>query len=249
MIFNSSADALGDITYHPFEHGVQSGFMPYDILPNQLGGNAHPYADFFGAGVTENDIEAWSQTGASQWNFKGHMTGADEGFHIWWNATVDTDPVVNVSLLMTNNTPFDQTFTLTVPLVTGAFGPTTKMNGSLSGSATDVSGNGGLLETDGSAGYIATIDNNVVKTMVPDGSQFSISNNATANIGPFMFGFPIEENGPGVVNEIGLTLTFTLSAFDSAMVQGVFEVTPIPAPGAAVLLAFAGLVGVRRRRA
>ena len=251
MIFTSSSNNLGPITYNPADAPVQQGFMPFDVL-----GSNHAYADFFGEGMQWDDLPAWSQTGEGQFNFKGFKTGLDalgnDGFHIWWDVNINVDPVVSVSLLMNNPTPIAQTFTLTIPLVTGPIGPSTLMSGAASGSATDNNGNGGSVSTPIFPGYQAWIDApaNVVQTMIPTGTNIAIAQNATATIGPYGFGQPGPPiAGPAVLSQIGLTLTFTLSAFDSAIVNADFEVVPIPAPGALALLGVAGLAARRRRRA
>jgi hypothetical protein len=251
MILTTSSNSLGPITYNPAFSGVTDGAMPFDIL-----GADHPYANFFGQGVSWDQTPAYEQTGDTTWHFNGFKTGLGDdlntGFNVLWSVDIDTDPAVTVSLLMNNPTPVAQTFTLVVPLVTGPIGPTTLMRGSASGTATDVNGNGGSISAVAVPGYQAWIDapGNVVQTLIPAGTSVAIGNNATAAIGPYGFGqFPAPPiPGPGVVNQIGLTLTFTLSAFDSAIVNGVFEVVPIPGPGALPMLAVAGLAGVRRRR-
>jgi len=257
MIFHSSAVGGDPITYNPAQSGVVSGAMPFDLLGNLANGQAHPYANFFGEGATAANTPAWSPSSLEgyDYNFKGFkagLAGNDDGFQIWWDVDIKVDPAVSVSLLMNNPTPVAQTFTLTIPLITGPIGPTSLMRGSASGTATDVNGNGGSLSALAAPGYQAWIDapGNVVQTLIPTGFSQSIGNNATASVGPFGFGtFPAPAvPGPGVVNSIGLTLTFTLSGFDSAIVNAVFEVTPIPAPGAFAMLGVAGLLGARRRR-
>lgn len=250
MIFTSSSNNLGPITYNPADSPVVNGFLPSDIL-----GSNSPYANFFGDSSAD-EIAPWTQTGADTWNFKGYKTGSaaggGDGFHIWWNVDINVDPAVSISLLMNNPTPVAQTFTLVVPLPTAPIGPNSLMRGSASGTATDVNGNGGSISAVGTPGYQAWIDNpaNVVQSLIPTGTSVAIGNNATAAIGPFGFGqFPGPAvAGPAVNTSIGLTLTFTLSGFDSAIVNAVFEVTPVPGPGALPMLAVAGLVGVRRRR-
>ncbi len=249
MILDTSSNDLGPITYNPAFAGVQQGFMPGDVL-----GADHPFADFFGQGVSWSDLPAWSEStnGNYDYNFKGYKSGLSsddtDGFHVWWDVDVRVDPAVSVSLLMSNPTPFAQTFTLTVPLITGPIGPSSLMKGSASGTAADTNGNGGSLAAMSVPGYQAWIDapGNVVQTLIPTGTTFVIGSNSTATVGPVAFGPAVA--GPAVANSIGLTLTFTLSAFDTAIVNGVFEVVQVPGPGALPMLAIAGLVGVRRRR-
>jgi hypothetical protein len=254
MMFDSTADTQEMITYNPAFSGVTGEqFMPYNVLTS-----THPnsFLNFFGEGVTSDDLDAWTPTGPGLFNFKGYKTGATalggDAFHIWWDVNINVDPVVNVSLLMNNPTPVAQTFTLTIPLVTGPIGPSTLMNGSAAGTATDGNGDGGSLSAQFVPGYQAWIDApaNVVQSMIPVGTNIAIANNSTATVGPYGFGqFPGGPvAGPAVVSQIGLTLTFTLSAFDSAIVNGMFEVVQVPGPGALSILAIAGLVGVRRRR-
>jgi len=252
MILTASAAGPDPITYNPAGAGVTDGSMPFDIL-----GSTHPasFMNFFGEGTTWDQLHAVQQTGASTWRYQGFKTGLEQGgndtaFNIWWDVSIDTDPVINVSLMINNPMPFDQTFTLSVPLVTGAIGPSTLMNGSVSGTATDTEGLGGSIYTSGVAGYQAWIDNdaNVVRELIPDGTSVALGSNETATIGEYNFGFPAPEAGPAVTNQIGLRLTFTISAFDSAIIHGVFEVVEVPGPGALPMLAIAGLVSVRRRR-
>lgn len=54
------------------------------------------------------------------------------------------------------------------------------------------------------------------------------------------------EQVPGVLTSISAKYRFTVSAFDNA--AGTFDVTVLPAPGAAGLLGFGALVAMRRRR-
>ena len=68
-------------------------------------------------------------------------------------------------------------------------------------------------------------------------------------VGPADFGVPVwVASTQAVDTSIGIRLSFDLTPGDSASFTAIFEVQPIPGPGALPLLVFGLLRGRRRRR-
>ncbi len=150
---------------------------------------------------------------------------------------LDPDPTVSNQMVVTNNTAVPQDFLVTVVLpVTVTFGPPSLITGSVGGSATDRNGDGVTLNTIGStAVYTAAIDNVSVRTLLNAPFSTSAGGFGTAPVGPTNFGIPTAESvGVATTTNIGITLRFRLSPFDSAALTSVFNV--VPEPGTALLL-------------
>jgi len=180
-----------------------------------------------------------------------NLSGTGGGWTVnSWDLFVDPDPTVSNSIVVTNNTGFTQTFLFAVTLpVSVTFGPPSFIKGSIGGAATDKNGDGVTLATSGGLSlYRALINGSVVRTMLND--PFSTSNpNAYGSVTiPALvdFGIPNAESvAVATTTDIGLTLRFTLSPFDSAGITSVFNVEPIPEPTTAIML-LAGLTGLAR---
>lgn len=157
------------------------------------------------------------------------------------------DPEVHLNLSLTNTSANAQTFTLETTLPTGAFGGPNRMGGSVGGSITDNGGNG--ASATGPALYIALIDgNNVQQLHAP--LNVVAGNFLTANIDAAAFGVPIPSApAVGVLEDIGIRLSFRLSPGDQIALTSVF-VVQTPEPGIAGLLGGAGLLlaALRSRR-
>jgi MYXO-CTERM domain-containing protein len=190
--------------------------------------------------------DAWGNPNGT-FSFIGQKS--NPGYKVAWSMTVNPDPFVIANLVVTNNSAVTQTFSLLVSLPVGAILPTSVMGGSITGTLTDLNGNGAsLTSVAGDSVYHALIDNNTVETLMDD--PFSVSAGAfeSAVVGPASFGDPIPSApGPGVNNSIGILITFNLSAGDSASFTSIF-VVQVPGPGGLALLAVAGAIGGRRRR-
>jgi hypothetical protein len=178
-------------------------------------------------------------------------TQADDHWALGWSMLVNPDPFVIANYVVTNNSATTQTFTLEVLLPYTEMGPFCK-GGSVTGSVTDLNGDGATVSSLlGGSIYSAIIDNNVVMTLL-DGASTTTGPFLSGTIGPASFGDPIPSMQyiPDITTNIGINLTFTLTAGDSASFTSIFVVEPgcIPAPGALAMLAVAGLMGGRRRR-
>ncbi len=147
----------------------------------------------------------------------------------------------------TNNTGDDNAeFVLVANAFVGPLTSPTVMTGSFSGSLN--SGDPGVEMAElsvptGDFLYTAMADASVARTLV--GDTYSQSTMLSDALGPFGFA---SEAGPSVINELSIRHSFGLTDGDNVNLLGAFVVTEIPAPGAGVLLGFAGAVGARRRR-
>jgi hypothetical protein len=161
-------------------------------------------------------------------------------------ASAAADTII-LNYVVTNTSNATQTFTITDNIAANVGGPTF-ISGSVTGTVTDLNGNGATVATSpaGSSIYSALIDLGTVRTLMDPGFSFSAGNFLSATGGPQSFAL---EPSIAVTAFIGITLTFTLTAGDSASFTSIFTVVPIPAPGAAVALCgLAGSVALGRRR-
>ena len=206
-----------------------------------------------------------SEFGSSWSNPNGTYSydGSQEfgGFDFGWNVLAgagDFPASVIANFVVTNNSGADQTFSITVnsaPLATpgGVDLASTLIGGSVTGSVTDLNGDGASLSAvspDGSL-YSALFNTDTVATLGDDPFSASAGVFESNTVGPEEFGSPIPSAvGPAFANgdSIGITLEFVLSAGDSASFTSVF-VVDVPAPAGLALLGVAGVVSRRRRRA
>ncbi|HMN96790.1 MAG TPA: hypothetical protein PKC43_07085 [Phycisphaerales bacterium] len=192
------------------------------------------------------------QSGYSTFGFAGNNSSAGN-WGLGWSMLVNPDPFIVANLAVTNTSMMTQTFTITVqsPIDTTNF-PFICIGGSVVGSITDGNGDGATLTSPvGGSLYSAFVDNNVVGTLLNDPFSVSAGNYLSAGVGPATFGAPIPSLfvPTQATTNFGITLTFTLTAGDSASFTSIFVVEGcIPGPASLALLAFAGMAGSRRRR-
>lgn len=164
-------------------------------------------------------------------------------------ATANADTII-LNYVVTNTTNATTTFTITNNALT-TIGSPTFITGSITGTVTDLNGNGATvgLAVDQFNNpipiYTGLIDGSSAKDlMTTNAASFTagqfFSNNATPE---FFVSLPA---GP-VTQSIGITLTFTLTAGDSASFTSIFTVEPIPAPAGLALLGGVFAFGRRRR--
>lgn len=185
--------------------------------------------------------------GGGNFNYQGELN--DVGYSLGWDLNAGTDPYVSGNIVIVNTGFAPTTFSLTILLPVNAAIPSTLIGGSVAGGLTTDQA-GGFLSDAGKPVWNAIIDNTVVASMLNNPFNVSLAGAGSVGIGPEQFGVPIPSfPAPGVNTNIGINLTFTLSAGDQASFTSVFVVKPIPAPAGLALLGLAGLAGGRRRRA
>jgi hypothetical protein len=199
---------------------------------------------------------AWSN-GNSTFGYQGTVTNPFDGsgFGLSWGLLANPDPFIVGNLVVTNTSNTTQTFFLDVALPINSPLAATLIGGSITGTVTDLNGDGATVSSlpQGGPIYTALTDvdggfNGSVAGTLLAGASASTGAFQSATIGPDSFGSPIPSLPYGAVNtNIAIRLAFTLTAGDSASFTSLFVV--IPAPGAAV--AMFGLLGIgsRRRRA
>ncbi len=155
-----------------------------------------------------------------------------------WDITVDPDPLLSGTLGITNNTTITKHFDILFTLPVGtAFGPPASMSGSLEAAFQDLNLSGAA--TLSNISWSGLIDGAAAMSLF--GGDFTCGGaGCNGNIFPVSDG-PLASSG--VNSNIGLHLSFDLSAGDRATFNTAFEVTPIPLPAAFWLLG-SGLLGV-----
>ncbi len=152
------------------------------------------------------------------------------------------DPFVLLALGVINLSASDQTFNFTAVVPVAPVGPGLILNGSISGSLTDVAGDGASLVDTGAPIYTAIIDGAPVRTLLDPPQAFSTTTSTT--IGPAAFGPEFFAGSAGA--GIAMQIQFTLSPGDGASFSSVFNVVPVPEPGTLMLVA-SGIAGIAAR--
>ena len=157
-------------------------------------------------------------------------------------------------LTLQNNTNMTQTVSLltSVPLST-FYNPSSLIGGSASGTLTTDGDGGTMSNVNGSEPmYRALIDGAFVggiADLFPFDSSISVVGFGSNSTGFQDFGQPIPSgNGPAANSSIGILLQFDITPGDIVGWTSNFVIDEIPTPGAAMLLAMAGLVSSHRRR-
>lgn len=224
------------------------------VIPNLLftvgsGSNTYTYAAA-GAG------NAWAN-GNSTFGFAGStnsLADGPSGFSFAWNLLVNPDPFIIGNIVVTNTSTTTQSLFVQITLPTNLAMPQTLVGGSITGTLTDLNGDGATLSSIGSNSIYTALTDLGFGTQALAGGLLSSTSVSTgpflsASIGPASFGDPIPSQPHGAVNEnITVQFQFSLSAGDSASFTSIFVVEPVPAPGAMALLGLAGLAAGRRRR-
>jgi hypothetical protein len=171
-----------------------------------------------------------------------------------WSFTLDTDPVITGTTVVTNNTGFTQQFTMIFNLPVASIPGGTLVGGSIQGGVTDNNGDGATLSTvAASSFYAALIDGATVQTLYNHLNTVTAAAFLSGNLPNLAFGTPIpSQPGPPVgpvPSTIGIRLDFTLTPGDSASFTSNFVVVPVPEPGTALLMVLGlGVLAARRRQ-
>jgi len=150
------------------------------------------------------------------------------------------------NILVTNNTGAPQNFVLDAVLPVAPFGAPNLISGTITTSVIDGGFDGATVAAlAGESIYEARIDGAAVAFMQSDPFALTAvptdSTAASATFGPTVNAVPI-------TTSIGIGLSFSLSAGDTAAILSRFDVNVIPEPGSICGFALALAMVVRRRR-
>lgn len=207
-----------------------------------------PIFQINGESIDTEDLNCSGGEGGKQ-ICRGEELGFD-GFSLQdWQFALDPDPSVIELFAIQNNSASAQSFVFSALLPVPAQGPQLSITGSVSGSITDVNGDGATLTDNGNPIYTSIIDGTFVETLLDPPQSYSAGAFGSQAIGPAGFA-PTVFAGP-VNTFIGVTIQFTLSPGDIVSFTSVFNVEPIPEPGTLLLLGsgILGLVAFGRRAA
>ncbi|MDA1008288.1 MAG: hypothetical protein O2800_04705 [Planctomycetota bacterium] len=178
------------------------------------------------------------------WVFEGDCVGSTWGQSYEVSAIVD--PRLDFNFIWTNTSSAMQSYTFHFSLsdIDNWDGPVA-FDGALSAVLNDLNGNGASLSNFGGASlYAGQVDGTQLLSLFNAPFAYSAAAGGSTAIGP--------ESGSGsglggYASELGVQLSFTLSAGDSVSFTGHWNVVPVPAPSALALCAAVGLFGRRRR--
>lgn len=223
------------------------------VIPNLYftmgsGSNSRTYSAGEIGGSWANTNRTYGFAGST-----GALTDSLDGLAVSWNLLVNSDPFIvgNISVMNTGTTTRE--FFLNVVLPKGSVSSHHYVGGSVTGTVTDLNGNGAILSSIGDSGLFTAFTDFGTANRATAGSLLS-STTITAgaflssSLGPAGFGDPIPSQLHGAVAEnIAMQFRFSLTAGDSASFTSIFVVEAIPAPGALALMGLAGLRNRRRR--
>jgi len=232
--------------------------MPSTVLAGTLNASQLPTITM----QVQGSPTEWDYSPPASWYEPA--TNSDGGYQLssiyqrWTNAVCDgttnikmeqlqfnSDPFVLNNILVTNTTATTQIYSMFVGLPT-VFGAPNLISGNITTSVIDGGTDGATVSTVSPQPiYKAQIDLNTVATL--QNNPFSVvtpgSIAASASFGPTVSAIPVGSN-------IGIQLTFQLTAGDTASILSRFDVNAVPEPSSLVLggLAVASMFALRRRR-
>lgn len=229
MTWDADRDSVGAFTYNWAEPNGGVGQLAWGTW------------DVPGGTGMDPDAQSHVRTG---WRYWGDLQG--EGWEMTWDCVVNEDPFVDATISVTNNSDSAQTFYVYMPLSIVSQTPYTEMFGSVSSTLTDAEGGATLTNTGLEPVYQGYIDG----VAQANARMWDVGYSLTANefdVNSDSDSFS-DELGPAATSQIAIKLEFTLSAGDSATMQGTFDVMAVPGPAGLSLLALFGALGGTRRR-
>ena len=199
---------------------------------------------------------SWSN-GNGTFGFAGTTSGIEDSpsnFAFAWNLMVGHDPFILGNIMVINTTTVSQDILVDITVPTGVGLSASLVGGSIAAAVTDLNGNGATLSSAGSAGIFTALTDvgygtQAVASTLLTSASVTAGSNMSASLSPASFGDPFPSQLHGLISEnITIRFRFTLTAGDAASFTSIFKVEAVPAPGAALLLGFAGLTAGRRRR-
>lgn len=209
-----------------------------------------------------SDFGEWAVPGTDPrfgWQYTGSLSGPQDAWDLEWNcvfndgstggaASGGAAPFVTANMVVTNNSATTETFSLLMTLPVAKTYITPQIAGSVVGTVTDLTGDDAVVNAVTSSSiYEARIDTVEETDLLIGTSQNAGGGFLSAPVGPDDFGLGSSAfASQNVDSSIAIYLEFELSAGDAASFTAIFEI--VPAPGALMMMAAAGLVGSRRRR-
>jgi hypothetical protein len=227
--YNWDAGHGGFGTLHPFgDHSVGQGQPPH----MQSG----PWSGWAYTGTLTNSL--WTL----EWNcvFNDDLSNTASG----------TGAFVIANIVVTNNSPATQNFSLLMSMPVARTISNPQVGGSVVGTVTDLTFDNATVSAPlGQSIYTARIDGvDEQQLMAAPFAQSAGGPLQSSVVGPDSFGQPLPVPGSQAVDtSIAIFLNFDLTAGDSGSFTAIFEV--VPAPGVVPVLAMFGLIARRRRRA
>jgi len=236
-------------------NGLPTFGMTWDATNDPFDSNHYDPSDH---ATQETAFGTWQVEGVSYtgWRYVGQLISSD--WTLTWDCIVNEDPFIVANIQVSNNTASTQTYSNYMNLSILPVLPGSIMSGSVSAALNNTNTPFSPDATLASAGaglsiYQAFID----PSLPPPGGPPASEAVATLWNHPTSFTTPSATNqnasfapvfGPAVLSELGLRLQFTLSAFDTASVTGIFQVEAIPGPAGLSAFAIFGLLSAGRRR-